>query len=35
MSGSVLEFAGREAGFGRRIREMVEGMSVDLGDAGA
>ena len=35
MSCSVLEFAGGETGFGSRVREVVEGMSVYLGDASA
>ena len=35
MSSSVVELAGGEAGFGRGVGEVVEGMGVDFGNASA
>lgn len=35
MSCSILELAGGEAGFGRGVREVMEGMSVDFRNASA
>ena len=35
MSRGILELAGGEAGFGRGLGQVVEGMGVDLGDASA
>lgn len=35
MSCSVLELAGGEAGFGRRVGEVVEGIGVDFRNASA
>ena len=35
MSCSILELAGGKAGFGRGFGQVMEGMSVDLGDASA
>ena len=35
MGGSVLEFVRGETGLGRGVREVVEGMGVDFGNAGA
>lgn len=35
VSGSILEFAWGEAGFGRGVGEMVEGIGVDFRNASA
>ena len=35
MGGGVADFARGEAGFGGRVGEVVEGVEVDFGDAGA
>ena len=35
MSRGILELAGGEAGFGRGVGQVVEGMGVDFGNASA